>query len=252
MNHLLAIDIGNTNITAGVFGKSRLLAKIKIPSHAYSLYEGNIKKLLALAGLSGPEEAGSCVISSVVPIALARLVMHLNKVAVRRPRIIGRDIKVPIKNRYKSKSEVGQDRLVNAYAAKSIYGSPAVIIDFGTAITFDVISGAGDYMGGLILPGIEMGLSSLYSKTALLPKVDLRPARDIIGKETVASMRGGILFGYGAMCDGLVSKYRAILGSGAKIIATGGNARLIKKYARSIRIVDEDLTLKGLYLIAAR
>jgi type III pantothenate kinase len=151
---------------------------------------------------------------------------------------------------YRIKNEVGQDRLVNAFAAKVLYGTPAVIIDFGTAITFDIISKRGDYLGGLILPGIELSLSSLYRNTALLPKVELERTSSIIGKDTVSSMRGGILFGFGAMCDGLVAQYKKILGKSIKVIATGGNAPLVKSYAKSVQIVDEDLTLKGLQLIS--
>jgi len=166
--------------------------------------------------------------------------------------ILGRDKIVPIRNRYRVKKEVGQDRLVNAYAAKALYGAPAIIVDFGTAITFDIISKKGDYLGGLILPGIELSLSSLYRNTALLPKVELKMATSIIGKDTVNSMRGGILFGFGAMCDGLVIQYKKILGKSTKVIATGGNAKLIKRYARSIQRVDEDLTIKGLQLILVK
>ena len=176
--------------------------------------------------------------------------MHFNKIAKCRMTILGRDMKVPIRNLYRNKSEVGQDRLVNAYAAKVLYGSPAVVIDFGTAVTFDVVSKKGDYMGGLIMPGIGISLSSLYEKTALLPRVELKDAPHIIGKSTVNSIRGGILFGFGAMCDGLVAKYKKVLGKPLRVIATGGNASLIKKYAHSIQILDEDVTLKGLHLIS--
>ena len=165
--------------------------------------------------------------------------------------VVGKDAKVPIRNLYRKKGEVGQDRLVNAFAAKAIYGSPCVIIDFGTAITFDIVSKRGQYLGGLILPGIEISLASLYEKTALLPKVKLKNAPYIIGKDTKNSMRGGILFGFGATCDGLVSRYRKILGKSTMVIATGGNASLMKKYAKSIQIVDEDLILKGINLIAS-
>ena len=241
MQKILAIDIGNTNITVGSFDGIKLVKKEKIPTSAYPLY----KKIAQYP-------ADEIIISSVVPLALARIVCELNRVSKRKVVILGKDIKVPIENLYRNKKEVGQDRLINAFGARAIYGVPAVIIDFGTAITFDVISNKGSYLGGLILPGIEMGLNSLYDKTALLPRVELKPAKSIIGKDTVNSMRGGILFGYGAMCDGLVSKYRALLGRRIKVIATGGNARLIKQYARSIQIVDEDLTLKSLALIRPR
>lgn len=251
MTILIAIDIGNTNITAGVFKSGLMAAKTKIPSNSYSLYESAFKALFRKAGICLSEEH-EVIISSVVPVSLARLIMHLNRIAKCRITILGRDRIVPIKNMYNVKKEVGQDRLVNAYAAKILYGMPAVIVDFGTAVTFDIVSKKGDYLGGLIMPGIILSLSSLYEKTALLPKVELKSARHIIGKSTVSGIRGGILYGFGAMCDGLAAKYRKILGKSLKIVATGGNAGLIKKYSDSIKIVDEDLTLKGLYLVSLK
>lgn len=238
MKKILAIDIGNTNITVGLFSGRKLVKKEKIPTSAEALYK-------KVAQYPAPE----VVISSVVPLALGRMICELNRASKRKLVILGRDIVVPINNLYRNKKEVGQDRLINAFGARAIYGVPAVIIDFGTAITFDIVSKKGSYLGGLILPGIEMGLRSLYEKTALLPDVELKPALNMIGKDTVSSIRGGILFGYGAMCDSLVSKYRALLGREIKVIATGGNAKLIKRYARSIQIVDENLTLKSLALI---
>ncbi len=249
MRRIVAIDIGNTNITAGIFSGAHLDAKIKIPTHSYSVYEAQLRKLLISASLAA-EDIDETVISSVVPLASSRLSVHLNKVLKCRITLTGRDVKVPIRNLYREKDEVGQDRLVNAFAAKVLYGAPAVIIDFGTAVTFDLVSKKGEYLGGLILPGIEMSLRSLYKHTALLPRVELKEAAHIIGKDTVSSMRGGILFGFGAMCDGLVAEYRKILGKGLKVILTGGNAKLVKKYARSIQIVDENITLKGLLLIS--
>ncbi|MDP2929138.1 MAG: type III pantothenate kinase [Candidatus Omnitrophota bacterium] len=247
MKNLLAVDIGNTNITVGIFKGASLLGKVKISTNSYSLYIRRIKKLIKDAGLS-VDKIGETVVSSVVPLALTRLVVELHRMSIFNITILGKDRVVPIRNRYRVKKEVGQDRLVNAYAAKVLYGAPAIIIDFGTAITFDIVSKKGDYLGGLIMPGIELSLASLYRNTALLPKVELKMAASIIGKDTVNSMRGGILFGFGAMCDGLVAQYKKILGKSAKVIATGGNARLIKRYAKSIQRVDEDLTLKGLRL----
>ncbi len=246
---LLAIDIGNTNITAGIFNGAKLLGKTKVPTNPSSSYIRRFKALIKGSGLevSSVDEA---VISSVVPLALARLVVELRRMSgTIKITIIGRDLKVPVRNMYRIKNEVGQDRLVNAFAAKFLYGTPAVIVDFGTAITFDIISKRGDYLGGLILPGMELSLSSLYRNTALLPKVKLERASSIIGKDTVNSMRGGILFGFGATCDGLVAQYKKILGKSTKVIATGGNSKLMRRYAKSIQHVDEDLTLKGLRLI---
>jgi len=250
MNYLLAIDIGNTNITAGIFKGAKLLGKTKVPTSSCSSYIRRFKTFIKEAGLE-VNRVDEAIVSSVVPLALARLVVELRRMSgTIKITIVGRDLKVPVKNMYRIKNEVGQDRLVNAFAAKILYGTPAVIVDFGTAITFDIISKRGDYLGGLILPGIELSLSGLYMKTALLPKVELKKASSIIGKDTVNSMRGGILFGFGAMCDGLVTRYRRILGRSAKVIATGGNAKLMKRYAKSIQKIDEDLTLKGLQLIS--
>lgn len=249
MMYLLAVDIGNTNITAGIFEGGKLLGKAKIPTSSCSSYVRQLKALIRKAGRE-TDKPDEVIVSSVVPLALARFVAELRRMSdTIKITIIGRDLKVPVRNMYKIKSEVGQDRLVNAYAVKALYGTPAVVIDFGTAITFDIISKRGDYLGGLILPGIGLSLSGLYKNTALLPRVELESASSIIGKDTVNSMRGGILFGFGAMCDGLVAQYRKILGNPVKVIATGGNAALMKRYARSIRRIDEDLTLKGLQLI---
>ena len=258
MTKLLAVDIGNTNITVGIFKGARLLGKIKIPTNSYSLYISQIKKLIKIihgrrVGLNSPydkTEDIEVIVSSVVPLALARFIVELHRMSIFNLIILGRDKVVPIRNRYRVKKEVGQDRLVNAYAAKILYGAPAIIVDFGTAITFDIVSKKGDYLGGLILPGIELSLSSLYRNTALLPKVELKAVGSIIGKDTVNSMRGGILFGFGAMCDGLVAQYGKIMGKSTRVIATGGNAELIKRYTKSIQKVDEDLTLKGLQLIS--
>lgn len=241
MRYLLAIDIGNTNITMGMFRGRRLVKRAKIATREVSLYKGKISRFVA------GRDIDRIVISSVVPKALSRLKKTLPK--AYRVLILGKNAKVPIKNLYTIKGQVGQDRLVNAFAVKMLYGAPAVVIDFGTAITFDIVSKKGEYLGGLILPGIDISLSSLYEKTALLPKVKLDKSRHIIGKDTANSMRGGILFGFGAMCDGLVAKYKNILGKGTKIIATGGNAKLVKRYAKSIQIVDKDLPLKGLRLM---
>ena len=248
MKQLLAIDIGNTNITVGALKGERLVRKTKIPTHNYFIYEKLLNNFMKNCGF---DNKCSVVISSVVPEALSYLTKILRKKKYRII-VIGKDKKVPMSNLYKKKSEVGQDRLVNAYGAKALYGAPCVIIDLGTAITFDIVSRKGEYLGGLILPGIELSLRSLYERTALLPKVVLRPSTNIIGKDTVNSMRAGILFGFGAMCDGLVSEYRKILGANTKVIATGGNARLMKRYAKSIQTVDPDLTLKGLHLLVTQ
>ncbi len=250
MSGLLAIDIGNTNITCGLFRGKKLVKKLKIPSDD-ALIGSKLRKLCKSCGPCG------VIVSSVAPRTLAKVIKGVRPLLGKSTKgglthfvVLGKDAAVPIKNLYKRKREVGQDRLVNAFAARELYGAPAVVIDFGTAVTFDIVSRKGEYLGGLIMPGIKMSLASLYEKTALLPRVKLKAAKDIIGKDTVNSIRGGILFGLGAMCDGLVARYKKNLGRNLKVIATGGNARLIKRYAKSIQVVDEDLTLKGLRLAA--
>ncbi len=248
MKNLLALDIGNTNITAGIFTERTLAAKGKTPTHRSSLYGRFLRKLCRRAGL-GAEDINGVIIASVVPLALSRVCVELGRTFGCAIRITGRDAIVPIRNRYRVRAEVGQDRLVNAYAAMKLYGSPAVIVDLGTAITLDVVSAKGEYLGGLILPGIEMSLTGLFRKTAMLPRVELKAAGPIIGRDTADSIRGGILFGFGAMCDGLFAQYRTMLGKKTKAIMTGGSASLISRYTKSFRAVDEDLTLKGLYLI---
>lgn len=249
MKTILAIDIGNTNITTGIFKGGSLAGKARISTNLYSSYAAGFKNIIANCDLK-KDAIDEVVISSVVPLALARLMVQLNKMALCGIKIIGKDVKVPIANNYRRKYEVGQDRLVGAFAAKMLYGAPCVVIDLGTAITFDIVSRKGEYLGGLILPGIEMSFSGLYTRTALLPKVELKPTAGIIGKDTVNSMRGGMLYGFGSMCDGLAAKYRKMLGKDTRIIATGGNAGLIRKYARAIQVVDNDLVLKGLQLIS--
>ncbi|MBN2453863.1 MAG: type III pantothenate kinase [Candidatus Omnitrophica bacterium] len=246
--NLLAIDIGNTNITAGLFAGGRLVKKSKTPTGSYFLYGRHLRKMVRASSRESGESM-RVIISSVVPLALARLIVEINRTMKCDIKIVGRDKAVPIKNLYKNKSEVGQDRLVNAFAAGRLYGSPCVVVDFGTAVTFDVVSGRGEYLGGLILPGIEMSLSGLHRMTAMLPRVELKHTSSVIGRDTVNSIRGGILFGLGAVCDGLAARYRKLLGRKTRIIATGGNAGLISRYAKSIRIVDEDLTLKGLRML---
>ncbi len=245
--YLIAIDIGNTNVTVGVFKGPRLIAKGKIPTAAHGLYEKSMKRLLKKAGCLACKDCVSAV-SSVVPAVLPMVKKTLRRIGVRDIYILGKDIKVPIKNLYACPEEVGQDRLVNAFAARELYGAPAVVIDFGTAVTFDCVSKKGEYLGGLILPGIDISLQSLYEKTALLPKIRLKTVRQVIGRTTADSMRAGILFGFGSACDGLVEKYKKLLGEPLRVIDTGGNSGLVRRYARSIKTVDEDLTLKGIRL----
>ena len=238
---LLAADIGNTNISFGIFKGDRLIKKFNIPTKTYCF-----RRLKTCLGRIKPEAS---IICSVVPLKTKILDRDLRKLPGKKPIIIGKDIKVPIKNLYRRPKQVGQDRLVNAYAGTRIYGAPLIVVDYGTAITFDCISKKKEYLGGLILPGLRISLEALAQKTALLPKIELGTPRELIGRDTKNSMLSGIVFGFSALTDDLVKRIRNKIGKNARVIGTGGNILTIGNYCRRIDIKDRDLTLKGLNII---
>ncbi len=241
---LLAIDIGNTNITFGLFREKKLVQSARISTAAVKAYKSFVQKE------SGNSNVEAVVICSVVPKATRALIPLLKRYFTSKVFILGKDIKVPIKNLYKNPEEVGQDRLVAAYAARSLYGNrnSVIVIDFGTALTFDVVSKKGAYLGGLIAPGMEMSLAALSEKAALLPKVRLKKPSFVLGKTTKDSMTSGAFYGYAAMCDGLVAKLEKRFKRKFYVVATGGNARLISPISASIDKVDNSLVLEGINL----
>lgn len=239
---ILCVDIGNTNITLGIFKSGKLLKSLNIPTHQKS-YSLDLNKLLRHKIIE------DCIICSVVPKALAKFERDIRKITGKSPKITGKDVKTPVKNLYRIPSQVGQDRLVNAYAGIEIYSAPLIIIDFGTAITFDVISAKKEYLGGIILPGLRISLQALAEKTALLPIIKLQPPKEFIGRSTKNSMLSGAIYGFAALTDKLVTKIRAVIGKNAVCVGTGGNIDLIYKYCRKIDKIDKTLTLKGLYLL---
>jgi type III pantothenate kinase len=242
---VLAIDIGNTNIRFGLFKGNRLVKSAQISTAAQNKYRRFVrKKTNELKRLN----IESAVICSVVPKAAKILLPLLKRSFGAKIFVLGKDIKVPIKNLYKKPRQVGQDRLVAAYAASVLYKNPVIVIDFGTAITFDVVSAAGAYLGGLIAPGMEMSLNALSEKAALLPKVVLRKPSFILGKTTKDSMTSGAFYGYAAMCDGLVAKLEKRFGQKFYVLATGGTAHLISPLSSSIDKVDKNLVLRGINL----
>ena len=238
---LLAVDIGNTNISCGIFNKNKLTKTIDIPTKLYAS-----KKLLKFIGYL---KITDTLICSVVPKLTGLLTKDLVKATGKNPYIIGKDIKVPIENLYRQPKQVGQDRLVNAYAGAKLYGLPLVVVDFGTAITFDAISKSGAYEGGLILPGIGISIDVLKQRTALLPKINLNIPKEFIGKDTTNSILSGIVYGFAAMTKQLNIQLIKKLGKKTHIIATGGNAKLMRKYCSNINQVDNLLTLKGINFI---
>ena len=247
---LLAIDVGNTNITVGIFRSERLISCGRISTLGPRTVDEvtiTLQGLLSNLKVSLSEIDG-VILSSVVPQATLALKQALKSLVKPRPRIVGETIRAPIKNRTRVPSQVGQDRLVNAVAAYYLYGGPAIVVDFGTAVTVDLVSRRCEYLGGLIMPGIAISLEALVSRAALLPKIELVPPKELLGRDTQESMRSGIFFGYGALCDGVVSKLKARHAPKAKVIATGGHAPLIVPYCRSVKILNADLTLQGLRL----
>lgn len=239
---LLAIDIGNSNIVFGIF-KGKTLIKTCQFQTKYPNYSKNIIPLKK-SGIK------NIIISSVVPSATKKLKRSLKKILKIDPIILGRGkYIVPIKNLYKNPKEVGQDRLVNSFAAKNIYGYPIIVVDFGTAITFDIVSKKGEYLGGLIFPGLELSLKTLSQNAALLPKIKLQKPKKLIGNTTVESMRSGVYHGTAALCDGVIEKLNKLLKQNFKVASTGGHSEKIAKFCKNIDKVDSNLTLKGLRLI---
>jgi len=239
---LLAIDIGNTNINVGLFQGNRLLRRFIIPTKAKE-YKLHLQKIIARNNIH------DAIICSVVPDVTKILEKDFKKLLGKQPYIIGKGVKVPIKNLYRKPKQVGQDRLVNAYAGVMLYGAPLIAVDFGTAVTFDVVSRKKEYLGGMILPGLGISLDALNQRTALLPKIKLSKPKEFIGRDTKSSMLSGIVYGFVALTDDLVIRIKKKIGKNAKVIGTGGNIDLIGKYCKQIDKTDKDLTLKGLNLV---
>jgi len=235
---LITIDIGNTSIAFGVFQGKKLKSTWRVSTRGVFS-----KKAIRL-----PNHIDAAIISSVVPKATPIIKKLIIKKLKIRPLVLGENIKAPIKNLYRNPKQVGQDRLVDAVAVKELYSCPAIVIDFGTAITFDVISKKGEYLGGIIVPGIETSVRALSKQAALLPIIKVSAPRELVGKDTINSMKSGIFHGFGALCDGLVAKLKAKYGP-MRVIATGGHARLMSKFSRSIDKVNPNLTLQGLRII---
>jgi type III pantothenate kinase len=166
-----------------------------------------------------------------------------------RPYVLGENITAPIRNRYRKPRQVGQDRLVNAYAAACRWGVPAIVVDYGTAVTFDIVSQKNDYIGGMIFPGLQMSLAALHEKTALLPRIKLAKPSMFFGRNTRSSILSGVIYGYAAMTESLVSMIQTRIAKPAVVIGTGGDIKLITGYTRIFTAVDPHLTLKGLQRI---
>jgi len=248
---LLCIDVGNTNIVMGVYDGERLAAHWRIATDAQRMpdeYGLQTLGFLQHAGIAHSDLTGCCLASVVPPVTDLMIEMLADYVG-QRPLVVGTGVRTGVAVRYDSPREVGADRIVNAAAAYKLYGGPACIVDLGTATTFDALSEQGDYLGGAIAPGVRVAAEALFQRTAKLPRIDLHRPPHAIGANTVDAMRSGILFGYVGLVEGMVARFRAELGQGMRVIATGGLADVIAAETNVIEHVEPWLTLKGLRLI---
>ena len=251
---LLTIDVGNTNTVLGVFEGASLLAHWRLTTRREQTadeYGILVRNLFATSGLD-PARVDAVALASVVPPLTPVLVELARQYLGQEALVVGPGVDTGMPNLYEPPGDVGADRIVNGVAAFAAYGGPVIVVDFGTATTFDVITRRGEYAGGVICPGIGISADALFQRAARLPRVDVRNPGRVVGRSTVASMQSGLYFGYGAMCEGLIARIRAELGERARVVATGGLAETLAAEIPSIEAVDPVLTLTGLRLIWER
>ncbi|MBI2370523.1 MAG: type III pantothenate kinase [Deltaproteobacteria bacterium] len=251
---LLCIDVGNTNIMLGVYREETLVQSWRLETRPERTADehGILLKDLFLHNALSTDDITGVVIACVVPPMLAALEEMAQKYFRIRPLVVGPGIKTGMPILYENPREVGSDRIANAVAAHERYRQALIVVDFGTATTFDYVSAQGEYVGGVIAPGIIISAEALFEKAAKLPRVELARPRAVIGRNTVHSMQSGILYGYVALTDGIVRRMKDEVGGDPLVIATGGLARHIAPESRCIQKVDELLTLDGLRIIHAR
>ena len=248
---LLAIDIGNTDTSLGVFAGEELRATWHMATSVHHMADENAVVLLNLLrhhslDTSDIKEVAMC---SVVPPLIATFEELFQRYFHISPLVVGSGVKTGVRIRMDNPREVGADRIVNAASAHHLYGGPIIIADLGTATTFDVVSKEGDYMGGAIAPGIITAAEALFTRAAMLPRVELTHPTRVIGTNTIAAMQSGIVFGYVGLVEAMVARIQQELGEKAKVVATGGCAELIAKETAVIDVVNPNLTLIGLRLI---
>ena len=250
---LLVVDIGNTNTVLGITDGEKLVQRWRLVSERHTSDELAIClfNLLSIAGIRPAEVSGAALCSVVPPLDAPWEECIRRYLSVECLKVTNRsDIGIPVL--YENISEVGADRLVNAVAGIELFGSPLLVVDFGTAITVDAISPRGEYLGGAIAPGLVVSMEALFGKAAKLPKVSLDLPESVIGRNTRDSMQSGFLYGFAGMVDSLVERIRDELGEEAKAIATGGQADIIAPISRTITAVEPWLTLEGLRLVYER
>jgi type III pantothenate kinase len=251
---LLVVDVGNTQTHLGTFEGDELIEHWRFATVRKSTADelgAALRALLALRGM-GFGDIDASIVSSTVPQLRPEWTEMARRYLGHPMPVVGPGLRTGMAIRYDNPREIGPDRLVNAVAGYAKVGGPCVIVDFGTAVTHDIVSADGEYLGGVIFPGVEISLEALSERAAALFKIDLEPPRRLIGKSTVEAIRAGVLYGYADMVDGIVGRLREELGPATRTLATGGLAGFIVPYCRSIEDVDDMLTLRGLQLIWSR
>jgi type III pantothenate kinase len=254
MSLLLTIDAGNTNTVLGVHRGAELIAHWRLTTRREQTadeYGILVRNLFASSNLD-PQKIAGVALASVVPPLTSVLVTLSRQYLGQDPLVVEPGVRTGMPILYEPPSDVGADRIVNGVAAFAAYGGPVIVVDFGTATTFDVVTKKGEYAGGVICPGIGISADALFQRAARLPRVDIRNPGKVIGRSTVGSIQAGLYFGYAAMVEGIIGRIRAELAEPTRVVATGGLAESLAADIPSLEAVDPVLTLTGLRLIWER
>lgn len=251
---LLAIDVGNTNIVFGLFDGNKLIHEFRAETsrgRTADEYAVLVRQLLAMRNVE-PKDVAAAIVASVVPSLTEPMLDLVRRAFGREALVVGPGIRSGMPILYENPKEVGADRIVNAVAAFERFPGGLIVVDFGTATTFDCVSPKGEYLGGVISPGIQISADALFVRAAKLPRVELAKPPRAVGRNTQHSMQSGIVYGYVALVDGMVERLVAELGFPCTVVATGGLASLIAPLTKAIKEVDPDLTLTGLRILYER
>lgn len=248
---ILTIDVGNTNLTLGLYEKDQLGAHWRLATDHNRMPDEYGLQFLGLLQNAGKtlNDIDGVALASVVPPLTGRVIQACREYLKREPLVVDTGVKTGIKIRYEDPRAVGADRVCDAVAVMKLHGGPACIVDFGTATTFNALTKDGEYLGGAIMAGVNLAAEALFTHAAKLPRIDLQVPPSVIGRNTVHAMQSGLVFGYVSMVEGMVERFRAELGAGMKVIATGGLAELVANETKNIDIIAPWLTLDGLRLI---